>query len=136
MKTITELIDEFNEQYKRNLIFYEQYQLVMENRNGVMLKLNFESHFQANQDWNPKNYGITAINKTENLIELIIEIETILVDQEAEKEGLLNQKNGIYYPAGLGVCHSVWAMKSSRLKKKYGIVWQSPAELNPTILFD
>ncbi len=136
MKTITELIDEFNEQNHKNLVFSEQEQLVMENRNGVMLKLNFESYFESNQGWNPQNYGIQAANMTENLIVLIIKIESILVDKEAEKEGLLIQKNGIYYPAGLGVCHSVWAIKRTRLRKKYGIIWQSPAELNPTILFD
>lgn len=136
MKTITELVVEFNEQYQRNLIFYEQDQLVMENRNGVMLKLNFESHFQANQDWNPKNYCIQAANMTEILIEFIIEIESLLVNQEAEKEGLLIQKDGNYYPCGLGICHSVWALKKSRLREKYGIIWQSPAELNPNILFD
>lgn len=136
MKTITESIDEFNEQNHQNLVFYEQEQLVMENRNGVMSKLNFVSHFESNQGWNPKNYGIQANNMTENLIELIIEVESILVDQEAEKEGLLIHRYGVYYPAGLGVCHSVWAMKRSSLRKKYGISWQSPAELNPTILFD
>lgn len=136
MKTITELIDEFNEQNHKNLVFSEQEQLVMENRNGVILKLNFESYFESNQGWNPQNYGIQATNMTENLIVIIIKIESILVDKEAEKEGLLIQKNGIYYPAGLGVCHSVWAIKRTRLRKKYGIIWQSPAELNPTILFD
>lgn len=136
MKSITELIDEFNEQNHQNLVFYEQEQLVMENRNGVLFKLNFVSHFESNQGWNPKNYGIQANNITENLIELIIEVESILVDQEVEKAGLLIKNNDSFYPAGLGVCHTVWALKREKLRSKYGIIWKSPAELNRSIMYD
>lgn len=136
MKTISELINLFNTQHQKYLVFDDQNRLIMENRNGVLLNYNFESNFQTNQGWNTQNYGIQAANMTEILIEFIIEIESLLVNQEAEKEGLLIQKDGNYYPCGLGICHSVWALKKSRLREKYGIIWQSPAELNPNILFD
>ncbi len=136
MKTISELINLFNTQHQKYLVFDDQNRLIMENRNGVLLNYNFESNFQTNQGWNTQNYGIQAANMTENLIEFIVEIESLLVNQEAEKEGLLIQKDGNYYPCGLGICHSVWALKKSRLREKYGIIWQSPAELNPNILFD
>jgi hypothetical protein len=35
-----------------------------------------------------------------------------------------------------GVCHLVWPVQKRILKEKYGIVWRTPAEMNPEILFD
>jgi len=37
---------------------------------------------------------------------------------------------------GLGTCHVYWDIKAEILKRDYGIMWKSPAELNPDILFD
>ncbi|MBN1849963.1 MAG: hypothetical protein JW932_15425 [Deltaproteobacteria bacterium] len=36
----------------------------------------------------------------------------------------------------MGFCHIFWETKEEILKKKYGIVWKSPAEMNPHIIFD
>ena len=37
---------------------------------------------------------------------------------------------------GLGFCHIYWIAKKNILKTDYGIDWQSPAELNPHIIYD
>lgn len=36
----------------------------------------------------------------------------------------------------LGSCHWLWGMKKHILKKKYGITWYTPAELDPDVIFD
>ena len=36
---------------------------------------------------------------------------------------------------GMGACHEVWALKEQYLLEK-GIVWKSPARLNPGVMFD
>lgn len=35
----------------------------------------------------------------------------------------------------LGVCHAVWARKKALLSEM-GVEWNSPAEMNPDIIFD
>lgn len=35
-----------------------------------------------------------------------------------------------------GVVREMWAYKKRLLKLEYGIVWRSPADLNPCVLFD
>ena len=35
----------------------------------------------------------------------------------------------------MGICHTIWARKKQLLAQN-GISWQSPAELNPNIIFD
>lgn len=39
-------------------------------------------------------------------------------------------------PKGMGFCHVYWHAKKELLKDMYNIDWQSPAELNPHIIFD
>ncbi len=39
-------------------------------------------------------------------------------------------------PRGMGYCHRLWRTKQTILINKYGIVWFSPADLNPGYLFD
>lgn len=39
------------------------------------------------------------------------------------------------HPRGMGFCFGFWAAQRQVLKK-YGIVWKSPAEMNPRVLFD
>ena len=134
MKKIIEMIEKYNNSYPRKLVFDNYRQLVVESVNGVFVPLNFAAYFHQNQRWDSRDFGITT-NVNDEIIDLIIEVADELVSQEALKEGLLNEANGVYYPVGLGVCHSIWAMKRSHLKEKYGIIWQSPSELNPTILF-
>ena len=36
----------------------------------------------------------------------------------------------------LGFCHFYWGEKKAILRKKHGIDWKSPAEMNPGTLFD
>lgn len=35
----------------------------------------------------------------------------------------------------MGYCHKYWSTKKKMLKE-YGIIWKSPAELNPSVIFD
>ena len=52
------------------------------------------------------------------------------IAQEAKAE---LQRRG--FPGGLGWCHFFWDVKKAKLRAK-GIVWRSPAELNPDTYFD
>lgn len=36
----------------------------------------------------------------------------------------------------MGFCFRYWSVKKEILRKKYGIEWHSPAEMNPTVRFD
>ena len=36
----------------------------------------------------------------------------------------------------MGRCHWVWVRAKELLRKKYGLLWYSPAEMNPTTSFD
>jgi hypothetical protein len=36
----------------------------------------------------------------------------------------------------MGYCHEFWAAKKRILRRKYGIEWRSPAEMNPGTMFD
>lgn len=40
------------------------------------------------------------------------------------------------FPKGMGFCHRLWRTKQTILMKKYGVVWFSPADLNPGYRFD
>ena len=35
-----------------------------------------------------------------------------------------------------GSCHLFWAAKKRILKTQFGLDWESPADLNPNVLFD
>lgn len=37
---------------------------------------------------------------------------------------------------GLGRCHSIWGYMKKTLKERHGIIWYSPAEMNPKVCFD
>lgn len=39
-------------------------------------------------------------------------------------------------PRGMGYCHRLWRTKHTILINKYGVVWFSPADLNPGYRFD
>ena len=63
-------------------------------------------------------------------IEWTVQWEEVIDDVEREiYEKIKNQS------WGMGFCHSYWNVKSQVLCQ-YGISWQSPAVLNPNILFD
>jgi hypothetical protein len=36
----------------------------------------------------------------------------------------------------MGYCYMLWEKQKEILKKRYGIDWKSPDEMNPMILFD
>lgn len=42
----------------------------------------------------------------------------------------------VAHPRGIGFCHVFWDRKKEILKTEFGLEWQTPAELNPHILFD
>ena len=52
-----------------------------------------------------------------------------VIDEVEEKIA----KNRTIY--GMGSCHEVWALKEQYLLEK-GIIWRSPARLNPGVMFD
>ena len=52
------------------------------------------------------------------------------VDAQAHEEALR------FCSIGHGFCRIFWLQKQRILKSKYGMEWQSPAELNPGIEYD
>lgn len=40
------------------------------------------------------------------------------------------------FPRGMGFCHAYWHTLATVLLKDYGIRWQSPAVMNPRVMFD
>ena len=55
----------------------------------------------------------------------------ILASAEREIEEVLKGRR-----RGMGSCHRYWRTKKQILEEKYGVIWFSPAEMNPSILFD
>ncbi len=39
-------------------------------------------------------------------------------------------------PEGLGFCHLLWATQKEIPQTKYRISWETPAEMNPDVIFD
>ncbi len=39
-------------------------------------------------------------------------------------------------PDGMGYCHRYWHTKAQILRDEYGIIWRSPAIMNPRVMFD
>lgn len=54
------------------------------------------------------------------------------VAKRAEAEAQVRAGRGGY----MGYCHRLWGEKRRVLLEKYGIVWRSPAAMNPDVLFD
>ncbi|MEX2680607.1 MAG: hypothetical protein Q6373_003355 [Candidatus Sigynarchaeota archaeon] len=55
------------------------------------------------------------------------------VDKEAEA---LVKKRSKRKKGQMGYCHLFWSAKQEILRKKYGIEWKSPQELNPGTKYD
>jgi hypothetical protein len=51
---------------------------------------------------------------------------------ELEKEALAKK----VLLLDMGYCYMLWEKQKEILKKRYGIDWKSPDEMNPMILFD
>ncbi len=62
----------------------------------------------------------------------------VLKDRIMRARTLLKESPGEAYKlvAQMGDCHSIWGLKQRLLRTKHGIEWQTPAELNPDVLFD
>jgi hypothetical protein len=39
-------------------------------------------------------------------------------------------------PKRMSLCHLHWNYKKNYLKRHFGILWYSPAEMNPSVIFD
>ena len=63
--------------------------------------------------------------------------ETLQKLAKVEKE-VEDKLNEIFKdePQGMGFCHTYWAEKKRILKEDYGIEWYTPAECNPTTMYD
>ena len=59
------------------------------------------------------------------------EFKAVINDVEAELEEMLKD-----FPKGMGFCHHYWHCKRELLEEKYGIIWRSPAAMNPGVMFD
>ena len=35
-----------------------------------------------------------------------------------------------------GICHLIWSLTKKRLREQHGIIWFSPADMNPGAIFD
>lgn len=41
-----------------------------------------------------------------------------------------------FYKGQMGYCHLFWGTKQDILRRKYGIEWKTPAQMNPDTLYD
>ncbi len=71
-------------------------------------------------------------------VELTLEYQRI--SDEMEKEVGVELTNYLdehgLSKESMGICHIYWSIKKQILKEKYGIEWQSPADLNSQVIFD
>ena len=52
---------------------------------------------------------------------------------ETEAEYSMEQDGTIKFG---GACHILWERQQAILREKYGIMWRTPAEMTPIMLFD
>lgn len=64
-------------------------------------------------------------------IEWSAEYESIIDEAERKIDSLLDD-----HPRGMGFCFAYWSTKARVLHEDYGIVWRSPAIMNPGVIFD
>ena len=64
-------------------------------------------------------------------IEWSAEYESNIDEVERIVDGMLSD-----HPRGMGFCHAYWSAKAYVLEERFGIVWRSPAVMNPGVLFD
>jgi hypothetical protein len=86
----------------------------------------------------PKQHGIAEARKSQvddravhDPIEDDPRYRQILEAADSEAEQALAS-----IPKGMGFCHRLWRTKQTILIKKYGVVWFSPADINPGYRFD
>lgn len=58
------------------------------------------------------------------------------IADELEKKIEAHMRFEEIYKDRAGTCHIYWKFKKDILKSDYDIDWMSPAELNPSIIFD
>ena len=78
-----------------------------------------------------EDYGKTysdPIELTKQYLDIQPELEAKIKAKMVEKFGTDD--------IGMGTCIFYWGFKQEILKKKYGIEWKSPGELNPNVIFD
>lgn len=57
--------------------------------------------------------------------------EKVIDEAERKIESCLKD-----HPRGMGFCFAYWSTKAQVLQEYYGIVWRSPARMNPGVMFD
>lgn len=57
--------------------------------------------------------------------------EAVIDDADREVEERLSG-----FPRGMGYCHAFWHTRMQVLEEDYGLVWRSPAVMNPGVMFD
>ena len=64
------------------------------------------------------------------------------IEWSADYERVIDEANKKIYslledhPRGMGFCFSYWHTKAEVLRDDYGIIWRSPAIMNPGVIFD
>jgi hypothetical protein len=60
------------------------------------------------------------------------QLATVLLRATPEVDAELARENRNM----MGFCHQFWYTKQRILRERYGVVWRTPVELNPQIIFD
>lgn len=82
-----------------------------------------------------KNYPVDRDGMTYDPKERDPKYRDIIKKAEKEAADILEKK----YPGSskeMGYCHGLWEQKKKILKEKYNIDWDTPGELNDTVIFD
>lgn len=74
-----------------------------------------------------ENFQLPLVNSQATLNKIAI------VEKEVDKkiEEILKDE-----PRTIGFCHRYWSTKKKILREQYGIIWYTPAECNPDIIYD
>ena len=102
-----------------------------ETRKGIEKKIEF-------LEINIKRADMGNLEQCENIgmlkrdpVEWTAEYEKVIDEAEEKANAELAD-----VPRGMGFCHAYWHSLANILFEDYGIVWRSPAMMNPGVMFD
>jgi hypothetical protein len=96
------------------------------------------------KDYKPKDLYSSYVYRYDKVIKMdnnqkledVLALVDTRVGKELAEKGLMEERDGKYHSLTEGVCYTFWDRKKEILKREYGIEWQSPPDLDPTVLYD
>jgi hypothetical protein len=139
-KNLEESLDNFCNNYGRKIIFDSQDKVFYELSGNKKSKVSFPSYASKNWEIEQNNFYNHSVEEqlsldNRSLRQIILEKVDELVHEELVSKGLMARVNGNFEPTAMGVCHEFWKRKKEILNQ-YNILWASPCDENPGVLYD